>query len=111
MDLENLALRLERILRTYLKCHYLEFGVKANDNLLKRDWNSPMNFALGVLYSHNPELKNKINNFLGNELCIGKNMEDVISQFDTREKGICEVEKIINHFEELLEKDIQQNNK
>lgn len=105
MNSENLASRLEGILRKYLKCHYLDFGVKANNNLLKYDWNSPMNFALGVLYSHNLELKNEINNFLGNELYIGKNIEDVISQFDTREEGICEVEKIINHFEELLNKD------
>lgn len=49
MDNQNKVLeyanKLEHILRHYLECDYTEFGVKANDNLTRYDWQSPINFA------------------------------------------------------------------
>lgn len=80
----SLANELEGTLRNYLDCHYTEFGVKANDNLLTGDWKSPINLALGHKYgksNNSLELKGKIDYFVGNTL-QGKNIQDVIQNYD-----------------------------
>lgn len=97
--------RLEGILRNFLNCHYLEFGVKANNTLLEYDWNSGINFALGVLYERNPDLKDEINDFLGNVLCFGNSIQDVINKCEDENEGIAKVREIIDKFETLLGKD------
>ena len=95
------ANRLENLLRKFLNCHYTEFGVKANDTLLKYDWKSPINFALGALYIKKPNLKSEIDNFIGNTL-FDKN-----SIMDTYKKeGFEAVKEVIDEFENLLKKDI-----
>lgn len=105
MDSINEANRLEGILRKFLSCHYNEFGVKANDTLLKYDWNSGINFALGVLYERNPDLKDEINYFLGNVLYFGNSIQDVIDNCEDENEGIAKVREIIDKFEVLLKKD------
>lgn len=101
MELLNQANRLEGILRKFLNCNYNEFSVKANDNFLKYDWRSPINFALGFLYAKNPDLKTEIENFLGNIL-YGDNIQNVIEENNDFEKGLKEVEKIITALDKLL---------
>ena len=97
--------RLEGILRNFLNCHYSEFGVKANNTLLEYDWNSGINFALGVLYERNPDLKDEINDFLGNVLYFGNSIQDVINKCEDEDEGITKVIEIIDKFETLLGKD------
>lgn len=97
--------RLEGILRNFLNCHYSEFGVKANNTLLEYDWNSGINFALGVLYERNPDLKDEINDFLGNVLYFGNSIQDVINKCEDENEGIAKVIEIIDKFETLLGKD------
>ncbi|MBR8702307.1 hypothetical protein IX317_002234 [Fusobacterium sp. DD29] len=98
------ANRLESILRKYLDCHYSDFGIKANNNLLKYDWKSPINFALGVLYERNRDLKHDIDSFLGNELYEGQSIEEVVANYPTPEEGLARVNEIIDLFEALLKK-------
>ena len=98
------ANRLEGILKKFLNCHYTEFGVKANDTLLKYNWNSGINFALGVLYERNPNLKDEINDFLGNVLYFGNSIQDVINKCEDENEGIAKVREIIDQLEVLLEK-------
>ena len=97
--------RLEGVLRNFLNCHYSEFGVKANNTLLEYDWNSGINFALGVLYERNPNLKDEINDFLGNVLYFGSSIQDVIKKCEDENEGIAKVKEIIDKFEALLRKD------
>nr|DAY09311.1 MAG TPA: hypothetical protein [Caudoviricetes sp.] len=97
--------RLEGVLRNFLNCHYSEFGVKANNTLLEYDWNSGINFALGVLYERNPDLKDEINDFLGNVLYFGNSIQDVINKCEDENEGIAKVIEIIDKFEALLGKD------
>ena len=97
--------RLEGVLRNFLNCHYSEFGVKANNTLLEYDWNSGINFALGVLYERNPDLKDEINDFLGNVLYFGNSIQDVINKCEDENEGIAKVKEIIDKFEALLRKD------
>ena len=101
MQEEILANKLEMILRKFLDCNYLEFGVKANDNLLKNDWKSPINFSLGVLYGKKPELKDEINNFICN-LLIANSIMDFVSQYENRGEALFELEKLIIKLEKLL---------
>ena len=104
------ANRLEVILREYLKCHYTEFGVKANDNLLSGDWKSPINFALGFRYASSDmddTVRKDIDDFLGNEL-IGKNISDIISKYDSyanesEEDAYEAIEQIINRLCKILD--------
>lgn len=98
----DLADRLEGILRRFLNCHYTEFGVKANNLLLKYDFKSPINFALGVLYGKKPELKQEINNFISNRLVGGNSIESFIDEYENKEAGIKEVESILDELEKLL---------
>lgn len=105
MDSIIQADRLEGILRNFLNCHYSEFGVKANNTLLEYDWNSGINFALGVLYERNPNLKDEINDFLGNVLYFGSSIQDVIKKCEDENEGIAKVKEIIDKFEALLRKD------
>ena len=97
--------RLEGVLRNFLNCHYSEFGVKANNTLLEYDWNSGINFALGVLYERNPDLKDEINDFLGNVLYFGNSIQDVINKCEDENEGIAKVIEIIDKFEALLGQD------
>lgn len=96
---------LEGILRTFLDCGYNEFGVKANNKLLKDDWKSPINFALGVLYERNPELKSEIQNFLGNIFYVGYSIEDAYNQIDDKNEALEYIETVITKLEKLLNKD------
>lgn len=104
------ANRLEGILRKYLKCHYTEFGVKANDNLLSEDWKSPINFALGFRYASSDmdeTVREDIEDFLGNQL-IGKSIGDIISRYDyyayeSEEEAYKAIEQIINRLQEILD--------
>ena len=100
---ELLANELERILRIFLDCNYLEFGVKANDNLLKNDWKSPINFSLDVLYGKKPELKDEINNFICN-LLTAKSITDFVSQYENRQEALSDLEELIRKLEKLLNK-------
>ena len=94
MDSIKEANRLEGILRKFLNCHYNEFRVKSNDTLLKYDWNSGINFALGVLYERNPDLKDEINYFLGNILYFGNSIQNVIDNCEDENEGIVKVKEI-----------------
>lgn len=96
----KIANRLEGILTKYLDCNWSNFGVKANNDLLRYDWKSPINFALGVSYERNRYLKNDIDLFLGNTLMYNS-IEDVI---DTTIKE--ELENI--NEEETTEKELQE---
>lgn len=96
------ANKLEGILRSFLECNYNEFGVKANNKLLKDDWKSPINFALGVLYERKPELKSEIQNFLGNIFYIGYSIEDAYNQFDNENESLEYIETVIESLEKLL---------
>ena len=103
------ATKLECILRRFLECHYSDFGVKANDDLLNQDWRSPMNFALGFKYSKsdkNPTVKKEIGYFLGNVL-IGRNIDDIIKNYEregltSEEEAYEKVDEIIDEFEKIL---------
>lgn len=78
------ANELEYMLREFLECDYDEFGVKANDNLICDDWQSPINFALGFRYAlsnKDPKVKENIDYFLGNEL-YGESIGDVVEQYE-----------------------------
>ncbi|WP_188400209.1 hypothetical protein [Sporomusa sp. GT1] len=80
----NYANQLEGLLRKYLNCHYTDFGVKANDNLTKSDWKSPINFALGHKYAisnNDPKVKESIDFFLGNDL-QGESIGDIIERYE-----------------------------
>ena len=107
---EILAQRLEGILRKHLDCHYLDFGIK-NDNLLRYDWKSPVNFALGHRYAisnHDSKVKEDIDYFLGN-IFIGEHIEDVINRHDhygleSQENALNRVEEIITEIKRLLSK-------
>ena len=109
-DPANLAQSLEGILRKHLKCHYLDFGIKANDNLLRDDWKSPVNFALGHRYalSHNDEkVKEDINDFLGDKF-IGQHIMDVVDNYEdyglnSPEEAVERVREIINEIRDLLQ--------
>ena len=109
-DLAILAQRLEGILRNHLGCHYTDFGVKGNDNLLKYDWKSPVNFALGHRYAlsdHDIKVKDDINDFLGNRF-IGQHIMDVVDNYEyhglnSREEAGERVETLINEIKELLQ--------
>lgn len=104
----NLARRLEEILRRTLSCHYTEFEVKANDDLLN-DWKSPINFALGYCYAKtndDPDVKNRITDFLGNDF-IGEGINDVIVRFEwhglkSEEDAYKKIESIIDEVESIL---------
>lgn len=95
------ANRLEKLLRKFLNCHYTEFGVKANDALLKYDWKSPINFALGALYIKKLNLKSEIDSFIGNTLFDRNNIMDTY-----KKEGFEAVKEVIDEFENLLKKDI-----
>ena len=105
----NCANKLEGILRKYLDCHYTEFGVKANDNLLRYDWKSPINFALGCRYGssgHDSKVKEDIDYFLGNEL-QGQSIEDVVKKyeyygFETEEAALNYIDETIEHLQKIL---------
>lgn len=113
MSPENILLsyanRLEGLLIKYLDCHYLDFGVKANDGLTIRDWRTPIAFALGHKYAssnNSPEVKEKIDYFLG-DVIKGKYMSEVVNEFEkygfeSQEKAYEEVDNIINSLEEIL---------
>ena len=106
----DLANTLEGILREHLDCHYTDFGVKANDNLLRYDWKSPINFALGHCYAlsnHDSNVKEKIDGFLGDTL-IGNHIEDLIQHheyytLDSEEDAYDRIEYIINELKRILE--------
>lgn len=109
MDKLVLATKLERILSNYLKCEFNDFGIKANDNLLKYDWKSPVYFALGYKYgkSNNaPKVKEIIDNF--REIFIGDNLIDAIEEFksnnlnSTDEEAYQKIENIINELQKIL---------
>lgn len=103
------ATKLEGILRGFLECHYGDFGVKANDDLLNQDWKSPINFALGYKYAmsgRNDEVKKEIEYFLGNVL-IGKSIADIIKNYEneglsSEEEAYEKVDEIIDEFEKIL---------
>lgn len=113
MDKENkvldYAIKLEGILRRYLQCDYTEFGVKANDNLIKYDWKSPINFALGYRYASSekdPEVKKKIDNFLGNEF-EGQSIGEILEKYeyygyDSKDAALEYVQKVIDDLEKIL---------
>lgn len=106
---ESSANRLEGLLRNYLDCHYLDFGVKANDGLTIRDWRTPIAFALGHKYkssNNSPEVKEKIDYFLGNTI-MGNHISDLVKEyeyygFESQEKAYEAVDNIINSLEEIL---------
>jgi hypothetical protein len=86
MERENPALdcanKLEGILRSYLNCHYNDFGVKANNNLLN-DWRSPVKFALGVFYgesNRSQAAKDKIDNFV--DYFEGQGIDDLAARYE-----------------------------
>ena len=109
MSVSDLANRLEGILRSYLKCDYDDFGVKANGNLDHGDWVQPIAFALGDKYAssdRDEEIKEQIDYFLGNTL-EGKHISDLISNYayygyESEQEAIDKVKHIIDEVERLL---------
>lgn len=105
----ELANELERILRKYLECNYVDFGVKANDNLASFDWKSPINFALGYKYAksnNSHEVKEKINDFLG-DVIKGNSIEDIVKnyefyEFGTKDDAYAYVESTIDSLNKIL---------
>lgn len=108
----ELANKLERILRNYLKCNYNEFGVKANGNLSDVDWKSPINFALGHVYAkanNSKEAKDAIDSFLGNKL-IGESITDLVNDYESysfsnEDEVYSYINTIIEELEKLLNMD------
>ena len=104
------ANRLEGILREFLDCHYIDFGVKANDNLTSNDWKSPINFALGFKYAlsnKSPEVKEAIDNFFGFLFVDEKSIGDVIRNykyqgFKSKYEAYKRIDEIISEFEKIL---------
>lgn len=99
----NHANKLEGLLRGYLNCHYTEFGVKANDNLLSYDWRSPINFALGYRYAssnNDQHVKEAIDYFLGNEL-QGQSISDIVEQYEYY--GFDSVNEALNYIKHTIE--------
>ena len=113
MDNQNKVLssanKLENLLRRYLECEFTEFGVKANDNLTRYDWQSTINFALGYRYASSnkdPKVKEEIDYFLGNEL-QGQSIGDVVKEYeyygyDSKEAALEYIDKTIEHLEKIL---------
>lgn len=105
----ELATTLEGVLRNYLNCHYTDFGIKANDNLINNDWKSPVYFSLGHKYAmsnNSPEIKRKIDDFLGNDF-IGKNIKDIIDNysyydFEDTTEAYNHIEYIIDSLKKIL---------
>lgn len=110
IDIMKCANELEGLLRNYLKCHYTEFGAKANDNLSLYDWRTPIAFALGCKYGQSnfdPNVKETIDYFLGNEF-KGNNISDIITNyseynFASQEDAYDYVEGTIRRLREILE--------
>lgn len=113
MDNQNKVLdyatKLENILRHYLGCGYTEFGVKANDNLTRYDWQSPINFALGYRYASSnkaSKVKEDIDHFLGNVL-VGQSIGDVVEKYeyygyDSPEAAFEYIENTIEQLRKIL---------
>ena len=108
-ELSIRANRLERILRRYLDCSYVDFGVKANGQLDTHDWISPINFALGYKYmesNRDPLVKDRITDFLGNRfygLCINDLLSNLeFYNFSGIDDALDEVDAIIDEFEDIL---------
>lgn len=101
--------RLEGILRGYLNCNYVDFGVKANGGLDTSDWIGPINFALGYKYKEanlNPAVKERIDDFLGNRF-YGGCINDLLSNldyynFESVDDALDEVDAIIDEVEDIL---------
>lgn len=104
----EVANKLENILRSYLDCHYNDFGVKANNNLLNIDWKRPINFALGVYYERNKDfkykndLKQNIHSFI-EKISDYNSVEDVVNAVIEEELYLKKITK-----EELEEKELQE---
>lgn len=113
MDNQNKVLeyanKLEHILCHYLECDYTEFGVKANDNLNRYNWQSPINFALGYRYASSnkdPKVKADIDYFLGNVL-EGQSIGDVVEKYeyygyDSPEAAFEYIDKTIEQLRKIL---------
>ena len=100
---------LEGILRNYLKCHYLDFYVNANDYLSDVDWRTAIIFALGFCYAKsdsNADVKDKINTFIG-ETLIGNSIADLVNnheryEFNSDEEAFERVDSIIDELQGIL---------
>ncbi|MBE6104983.1 hypothetical protein [Anaerovibrio lipolyticus] len=109
VDIKKLASRLEGILRDYLKCHYTEFNVKANDNITFGCWREPIIFALGYKYAQSGDkevVKAAIEELWGNDL-IGENISEICQSytkygFESEEKAYDKIKEIIDTFENIL---------
>ncbi|HEB9286784.1 TPA: hypothetical protein RZK16_000394 [Campylobacter coli] len=105
------SLKLEGILRKYLKCHYTDFGIK-NELLLGQNWTNPINFVLGVKYAHaTVQRKNDIKYFLENEL-KGVNIKDLVEHSEYyclgNVNGALEyISQIVEKIQYLLSDEIQ----
>ena len=100
------ANRLEGILRSFLNCHYTEFGVKANGNLDDNDWKRPINFAWGYKYALSPTMKEKIDYFLSDVL-IGNSIGDILRKyeyygFNSKNEAYKKIDEIIEELEKIL---------
>ena len=103
------ANKLEALLRQYLKCHYTEFGVKANGNLLSGNWQVPIALALGCKYGQSgfdSGIKEEVDSFLGNEK-KKKNINDIVENyeyynFSTKQEVYEYFENTIKRLRELL---------
>lgn len=103
------AMKLESILRDYLKCGYNDFRVKANDWLKDTDWSSAVYFALGCKYGElgkSEEVKEKIDYFLGNDFW-GDSITDIVINFNSygfvsKESAYEYINNTINKIDKLL---------
>ena len=105
-DITQLDNKLEGVLSKYLQCGSNDFGVKANYNLIKNDWKSPINFALGHKYAmsnNDSSLKSRIEYFLGDSL-LGENISDIIQNYEHYAlESKEEAYKYIKELEEILD--------
>ena len=106
--MENMALKyamkLEGILCEYLDCNCHEFGVKANFDLVNKDWRGPINFALGYKYANSnndKNMKKEINFFLG-DILLGSSISDLVNQYENKDVAYKRIDEIIVEFEKIL---------
>lgn len=107
-ELLSRAQKLESILRDTLRCNYGDFGIKANNNLLSKDWKTPISFVLGYKFanSDNSDIHSKISYFMGN-LLTGENIRDFYDNYqkygyNSQSEALTGIDDIIKEIDNIL---------